>query len=123
MDVDGYIADIEARMQAVGTWRPEFAPVVERLAVLYAERDHIEQLYAEDGSEPVVTHINKAGAANRVKNPFLAARDEVYSQLLAHERELGLTPAALKKLNEAKMKAQEPTGFAAILASLDGAAG
>ena len=30
---------------------------------------------------------------------------------------------ALKKLNEAKMKAQEPTGFAAILASLDGAAG
>ena len=49
----------------------------------------------------------------------------MYSQLLSHERELGLTPAALKKMNEAAMRPEKKaSGFAAALTeALSGAGG
>lgn len=110
-----YKQDIVTRMKAIGTYREEFLPTVERLAALYRERDKIEKNYEESGGEPVVIHTNKFGASNLAKNPYLTARDEVYDQLLSHERELGLTPAALKKMNESAMRPQKANGFAAAL--------
>lgn len=121
----GYKRQIMKRMRSVGTWRAEFAPTVERLAMLYCQRDKLEKQYEESGGNPVIMHTNKAGATNPTKNPFLTARDEVYSQLLSHERELGLTPAALKKMNEAAMRPEKKaSGFAAALTeALSGAGG
>lgn len=117
-----YKNDIVRRMTAVGTYREEFLPTIERLAVLYVQRDLIEKQFEESGGKAIVEHTNKIGANNPVKNPFLTARDEVYSQLLSHERELGLTPAALKKMNETAMKQQKVSGFAAALSkALEGA--
>lgn len=111
-----YKNDIVKRMQSIGTYRAEFLPTIERLARLYCQRDKLELQYDESGGNPVILHTNKAGATNPTKNPFLTARDEVYSQLLSHERELGLTPSALKKMNEQAMKSPvKATGFAAAL--------
>lgn len=120
-----YKQDIVRRMKAIGTYREEFNPTIERLARLYCQRDKLEQQYDESGGNPVIMHTNKAGATNPTKNPFLTARDEVYSQLLSHERELGLTPNALKKMNEAALRSPvQATGFAAALAeALNGAGG
>ena len=120
-----YRADIVRRMKAIGTYRREFLPTVDRLAMLYCQRDKLELQYSESGGNPVIMHTNKAGATNPTKNPFLTARDEVYSQLLSHERELGLTPAALKKMNEAALSPPKASsGFAAALTqALDGAGG
>ena len=113
---DKYRADIVRRMKAVGTYRKEFIPTVERLAALYVQREAIEKQFKESGGNAVVLHTNKAGATNAAKNPFLTARDEVYTQLLSHERELGLTPAGLKKLNEAELHPRkQASGFAAAL--------
>lgn len=61
-------------------------------------------------------YTNKGGATNPTKNPILAARDDVYTQILQHERELGLTPAALKRINETVMRKKEVSGFASALA-------
>lgn len=120
-----YRNEIVKRMQAIGTYREEFLPTVERLARLYCQRDKLEQQYDASGAEPVIMHTNKAGATNPTKNPYLTARDEVYSQLLSHERELGLTPNALKKMNEQALRPPaKTTGFAAALAeALNGAGG
>ena len=120
-----YKSEIVRRMKAVGTYRKEFLPTIERLAMLYCQRDLLEKQYAESGGRPVIMHTNKAGATNPTKNPFLTARDEVYSQLLSHERELGLTPGALKKMNEAALRSPvKATGFAAALTeALNGAGG
>lgn len=108
--------DIVKRMQAVGTYRDEFLPTIERLAALYIQRDRIEKQFAASGGNAVVMHTNKAKATNAVKNPFLTARDEVYTQLLSHERELGLTPSGLKKLNESELHPKkQASGFAAAL--------
>lgn len=111
-----YRNDIIKRMQAIGTYREEFMPTIERLARLYCQRDKLEIQYDESGGNPVIMHTNKAGATNPTKNPFLTARDEVYSQLLSHERELGLTPSALKKMNEQALRSpNKASGFAAAL--------
>ena len=111
-----YMAGIVRRMKAVGTYRKEFIPTIERLAALYVQRENIEKQYAESGGNAVILHTNKAGATNAAKNPFLTARDEVYTQLLSHERELGLTPSGLKKLNEAELHPRkQASGFAAAL--------
>ena len=119
-----YRDGIIQRMKSVGVFRDEFLPTIERLAVLYCQRDKLEIQYTESGENPVIMHTNKAGATNPTKNPFLAARDEVYSQLLAHERELGLTPAGLKKINDAAVKITPRSSFAdAIARAMDGAGG
>lgn len=110
-----YKNDIVRRMTAVGTYREEFLPTIERLAMLYVQRDMIEKQFADSGGQAIIKHTNKIGANNPVKNPFLTARDEVYSQLLSHERELGLTPNALKKMNEAAMRPKKQSGFASAL--------
>ena len=120
-----YKLEIIKRMKAIGTYREEFTPTIERLARLYCQRDKLEIQYDESGGNPVIMHTNKAGATNPTKNPFLTARDEVYSQLLSHERELGLTPSALKKMNEQALRSPvKATGFAAALSeALSGAGG
>ena len=119
-----YKKAIVKRMQAIGTYREEFLPTIERLAMLYCQRDKLEEQYAQSGGNPVIMHTNKAGATNPTKNPFLTARDEVYSQLLSHERELGLTPSALKKMNESALRPQaKASGFAAALSEALAGAG
>ena len=117
-----YKNDIIKRMRNLGTYRDEFLPTIDRLARLYVHRENLEREFDESGGAPTIEYTNKAGATNIVKNPILAARDEVYDQLLSHERELGLTPQALKKMNETAMKGRPTSSFAAAIASaLDGA--
>lgn len=99
-----YKTGIVRRMKSVGTYREEYKPTIERLAALYVQRDKIEAEFAASGEGAVIAHTNKAGATNVIKNPYLTALNEIYAQLIAHERELGLTPMALKKLSDAATK-------------------
>lgn len=108
------------RMTKLGTYKPQYMEAINRTAKLYVQMDEIEAAFAKSGGNVVVTHTNKAGAKNFVKNPFLQARDEVYTQLLAHERELGLTPAALKRINEAAMAKEKKSTLGEALKALGG---
>lgn len=108
------------RMKAVGTYRAQFGAAIERVADLYVQLDELEKLWSEDGRELVVEHTNKAGATNLAKHPLLDIRDGVYTQLLAHERELGLTPSALKKINDGGVQPEKKSALAAALEKLGG---
>lgn len=99
MTLRKYKNEIVRKMRSMGTYREEFDSTIARTASLYVQLDKIERQYESSGGNAVIRHTNKAGATNAIKNPYLTARDEVFSQLLAHERELGLTPAAIKRLN------------------------
>ena len=90
------------RMQKLGVYRVQYMAAINRTAELYVELDRLMKQYENEGCTAIVEHTNKAGATNLVKSPIRCAIDDVYSQLLAHERELGLTPAAMKKLGESK---------------------
>lgn len=94
------------RMQKLGVYRVQYMAAINRTAELYVELDRLMKQYEDGGCAAIVEHTNKAGATNLVKNPIRRSIEDVYSQLLAHERELGLTPGAMKKLGDAKPESQ-----------------
>ena len=49
---------------------------------------------------PVLMHTNKGGATNMTKNPALVVIMDCNAQALAYWRDLGLTPAGLKRLGD-----------------------
>lgn len=102
-----YRNDIIRRMKGVGTYREEFMPTIERLASLYVQRDQLDARIAEVDPSPVILHTNKGGSTNMTKNPILATRDTLFDKLLSHERELGLTPTALRKMNASAFAVKE----------------
>ncbi len=106
------------RMKVLGTYRPQFGAAIDRVADLYVQLDELDKLWNADRRELVVEHTNKAGATNLAKHPLLDIRDGVYSQLLAHERELGLTPSALKKINDGGVQPEKKSNLEAALEKL-----
>lgn len=105
----GHKVVIINRMKALGTYDVAFEECIRRLAALYAEREEIEEEIKSPEFSRLVNHTNKAGKTNIVKNPLLAMRAEVTAQIMEHEKELGLTPSALKKISDtaARNKAEE----------------
>lgn len=89
---------ITERMKALGLYKVQYTPLIRRLAELYMQLDQLEKMYTESGGTPVVEHTNKAGATNQQLNPYLEAQLQIRNQILAHERELGLTPTALRRI-------------------------
>lgn len=82
-------------------------------------RDTAQGKYEDAGSVPVVEHTNRSGMTNIVKNPALVVIMDCNAQALSYWRDLGLTPAGLRKLNEKAMKEPEKKeSFAEVLAGL-----
>ena len=120
MEKQRWIADIRDACRAAGTYKPFFEPVIDTLAGILEKRDETERLYWESGGQPVISHVNQAKAANPVKNPYLVLLGELNAQALAYWRDLGLTPAGLKKIDEAALKEKKKSALAAALADLEG---
>lgn len=109
-----YLNDIKRKCVALGVWRDEFERVQKRLAKVYVRIDDVEAKYTGSGSQPVITHKNNKGSENIMRNPFLVELDTLYDQALAYEKELGLTAAALKKINESALHARESSPLAGV---------
>ena len=117
----GYVADIRRKCEALGVWRDEFERTQKRLAKIYARIDEAEAAFDEAGRELIVEHTNKAGMTNMVKNPIMTEIDMLYDQALTYEKELGLTAAALKRINEEALKTRKvENGLVAALRVLEG---
>ena len=106
--VKGFEQKIRARMKQVGTYRPEFKLTMERLAKVYKRMLDTEEQYTEEGSQILVEQESSTGTFKMVKNPLLVEMDSLSKQALEMETALGLTPAALKKVNEAAMPTAKP---------------
>ena len=89
---------IRDRMKKLGIYKPQYAALIDRTAKLYVKLEELEKEYAESGGGRFVEYTNKAGATNLVPSPYIRAIEDVYAELIVHERELGLTPAALRKI-------------------------
>lgn len=103
---------IVERMKALGTYKVQYMATISRLAELYIQMAEVEKQYKTDGAEPVVEHTNKAGATNVAMSPYLSAMLQMSTQALAHERELGLTPTAMKKLGGNENQTESKLGAA-----------
>jgi len=111
---------ITGSCRTVGTYRPEFDPVIDTLAGILEKRDKTEDQFQRSGGNAVVTHTNKGGNANLAKNPLLVVIGELNAQALAYWRDLGLTPSGLRKLNEQALQQRKSSALAEVLKELGG---
>ena len=111
---------IKLSCKKAGTYRPFFDSVIDTLAGILETRDKAQEQFEESGSETVISRTNSSGVENLAKNPALVVILDCNSQALAYWRDLGLTPAGLRKLNEKALKEPEKTdSFASILSGLE----
>jgi len=104
--------------EAAGTYRPYFDPVIDTLADILCRRDEAVVLYKKSGGTPIVKHTNKGGSTNLEQNPTLRLINDYNRDALSYWRDLGLTPAGLKKIDEKAMKTKEKSALAEALKAL-----
>ena len=91
---------IKKACQDAGTYKPFFNYIIDTLAGILARRDEAAEILDDEEESLVVSQTNKAGFTNQVKNPAYSVWDEMNKTALSYWRDLGLTPAGLKKINE-----------------------
>jgi hypothetical protein len=96
-------AKIEKSCADVGTYKQAFDSVIDTLADILERRDMAQEQFNADGYEILVEHTNQGGNTNIEQNPILRMINELNRDALAYWRDLGLTPAGLKRINDAEM--------------------
>lgn len=91
---------IVSACEEAGTYQSYYDSVIDTLATVMETRDDALKQYKAEGSEPVIEHTNQGGNTNTVKNPLLVMVMDCNAQALAYWRDLGLTPAGMKRLGE-----------------------
>jgi len=104
MTKEEWRVSIRSAAERVGTYRQEFDSVIDTLADILEQRDRAYQDFIDSGAETVITKISDRGAENIGKNPRLQIWSDLNTQALAFWRDLGLTPAGLKRIDEAAIK-------------------
>ena len=119
MTKDEWIKRIREASIEAGTYRGYFDSIIETLAETMEMRDNAKEKFEQSGGQTVVMHTNKGGNANIVKNPALVVVDDLNKTALAYWRDLGLTPAGLRRINEdALKKVQNKASFSDVLKDL-----
>lgn len=95
-----YQTDIRRKMKAVNTYDKSFEHGIRVLAKTLVDYDDVIQQFEDGGAEIVVEYTNKNGSTNKVKSPLYMALEKLRDDILLYSRELGLTPAGLKKIKE-----------------------
>lgn len=90
-----------------GTYRPYFDSVIKSLSVILEKRDQALKEWKDDGSQMLTKYTNKGGNSNIVTHPLLTIWRDLNAQALSYWKDLGLTPAGLKKINENALAKQE----------------
>lgn len=103
MKANVYKKRIIEAMCSVGTYKTEFDKIILNLAKIYEDMDNAREQFERSGGSYIVKHTNKNGSTNLVKNPFYIVIEGLQSNILLYSRELGLTPAGLKRINDKEM--------------------
>lgn len=91
---------IKKACKDAGTYKPYFDYIIDTLSGILARRDEAAEILEAEDEPLIVEQTNKAGFTNQVKNPAYSVWDEMNKTALSYWRDLGLTPAGLKKINE-----------------------
>ena len=115
MTREGWRERIRASCEKAGTYRPWFADVIDTLADILERRDQTREMFIASGGNVVINHTNKAGATNTVQNPYVRLINDLNRDALAYWRDLGLTPAGLKRIDEQSMKQRKKSALGEAL--------
>ena len=100
---------ISKACRTAGTYKACFKPVIESLASIMARRDAAQDAFDESGEPLIVTKKLKSGAVVHEENPLLSMVADCDKSALAFWRELGLTPAGMKRLTAVSFEEPEKT--------------
>lgn len=89
---------IKRASNEAGTYKPVFDDVIDTLAGILEQRDNLQAEFDTAGGSAIVYHTNKGGSTNPTKNPAVVLINDLNKTALAYWRDLGLTPAGLKRL-------------------------
>lgn len=103
-----------------GTYKPYFDSVIKTLSTIMEQRDIAYDQFIKEGGKTTITQINKGGNEYTEKNPLYVVVRELNMDALAYWRDLGLTPAGLKKIDEAALKGKKKSALAEALRELGG---
>lgn len=117
-DEKGYKRDIVRMMKKVGTYNKSFDITIETFAKLLFDYKETMAMFEKTGGNVVISHTNKNGATNIVKNPLYQSIEKMRSDIIIYARELGLTPTGLKKLNQ-ELQEQKESPLDEILMKLE----
>ena len=110
---------IKVATVTVGTYQESFDDVIDTLAMMLEERDRVYEQYQKEGSEPLVLVVSDRGQENMRNNPLLTTWRDINRDALQYWRDLGLTPAGLKKIVDDSMKQQEASPLDKVLENLE----
>lgn len=105
--------------EKAGTYRPFFDAVIRSLAEVLEKRDEVETYYRDTGAKPLISYTNKNGSTNLIKNPALVMWNDLDKTALAYWRDLGLTPAGIKRIDQNAMKKKKNNSLAEALKDLE----
>lgn len=117
--VKWYKADIEKKMNALNIYKAEYDHAVKLLAQALFDYWTVRQRFESEGSKVLILKVGAGKVVNSVKNPLYSAMDDIRKDILAYSKELGLTPASLKRINDAPGGATT-NSLSSILQKLDG---
>lgn len=109
---------IKKACEEAGTYRPYFDHVIATLADILSKRDKAQEQFEKSGGNAIIKHTNKSGATNLEQNPALRMINDLNRDALQYWRDLGLTPAGLKKINEKAMQKQKASALSEALKAL-----
>lgn len=120
MDSKNWKKKIKKATETVGTYQESFDEIINTLADLLAERDRVYDKYLEEGAQPLVEVTSDRGQTNMRDNPLLTTWRSINRDVLQYWRDLGLTPAGLKKIMDDSMKQPEASALDKVLEKLEG---
>ena len=106
-----YKSKIKKAMQAVGTYKKEHETAIEICAGMLADYD--EAMSAGGGEKFLITDGEKT-----VKNPLYAIKEKLRADILVYLRELGLTPAGLRKMQQQEETKENKSKLVEVLGEL-----
>lgn len=99
----GMRVKIRNALTGLGIYREEFEWEIQMLAELFIRREQTKEAFRKSGGAAVIKQTNKGGNSYAVKNPLLTEIDFVEKRIIDLAKELGMTPAAVKRVNEAAL--------------------
>lgn len=116
-----YDSTVES-MKALGTYKAEFTPLICRYAEMRLQFSLLMERWYKCGCAITEPYTNKFGATNERKTALYLSIESLRRELLDVENTLGMTPAGMKRINQAALKGKAVSKLDKLFAE-DGADG
>lgn len=110
MTKSNWIFRLTEDIKANGNYKGSFDVVIASLADILAQRDKVMMEFNASGESRVI---------DGRKNPHITLWDDLNKTALAYMRELGLTVASLRKIDEGAVKQPKTSALEEVLARLE----